>query len=187
MVSRPIQRVVAVVLAAAVISFLGPVPALAGAASPLSGRVLSPSRQPEAGAVVALYDASTDATFRSEPTDARGAFRVSGAPAGTYAVVVETPRGAYLAADALRLDPASPRAVSLSLTASAEPPKGSGGAAAPEAPAPSPAPSGEAGKGKPAAKPKLAPWAKWVIVGGIVVGGALVVNAVTKEEKSSPF
>ncbi len=184
MASRPMQRVVAVVLAAAVMSFLGPLPVLAAGGSPLSGRVLSPERQPQEGVVVALYDAGSDTTFRSQPTDARGAFRVEQAPAGTYAVVVETPKGAYLAADALRVDPASPKAVSLSLVASAEPPKG---APAPEAPKPAPEPPADAGKAKPAAKPKLATWAKWVIVGGIVVGGALVVNAVTKEEKASSF
>lgn len=188
MSSRPFQRAVAVALAVATSLFTGNLHLLAGSGTLLSGRVLAGPEQPRAGVVVALYDTRTEDTFRSSPTDARGTFHIDAAPAGTYALLVETGEGAFLASDHIRLDAGSARAVSLSLQPGADPVPPAGEQPKPAEPTPdtpkaSPAPA----SAKQQKQQKLAPWAKWVIVGGVVVGGALVINALTQEDSASPF
>lgn len=189
MSSRPFQRSVAVALAVATAVFTGNLHLLAGSATLLSGRVLAGPEQPRAGVVVTLYDTRTEDTFRSAPTDSRGAFHIDTAPPGTYALLVEAGEGAFLASDSIRLDSGAPRAVSLSLNPGADPvpPQGE----QPKAPEPkAPEPPKDQSEPAPAKTPKqkkAAPWAKWVIVGGIVVGGVLVIDSLTKEDTASPF
>jgi hypothetical protein len=144
---------------------------MAGAPSTLSGRVLTQNgTDPRPGVVVALVEPATERAYRSSPTDARGAFTIDAAPAGDYALLVEAPEGAFLASNHMQLAPGVNRPVSLALKPGkqGEPP------AAPAAPA-------EPKKGGPPT------WAKWVIAGAIVVGAAIVVDAVTKSDEASTF
>jgi hypothetical protein len=144
---------------------------MAGAPSTLSGRVLTQNgTDPRPGVVVALVEPATERAYRSSPTDARGAFTIDAAPAGDYALLVEAPEGAFLASSHMQLAPGVNRPVSLALKPGkqGEPP------AAAAAPA-------EPKKGGPPT------WAKWVIAGAIVVGAAIVVDAVTKSDEASTF
>jgi hypothetical protein len=139
---------------------------LAGSPSSLSGRVLAPNgADPRAGVVVALVEPATERAFRSSPTDAKGAFTIDTAPAGNYAVIIEAPEGAFMAASQVQLAPGVNRPVSLAL----KPGRASGGTP--------PASGGSTGGG-------MATWTKWVIAGGVIIGGAIVVNAVTQTSDS---
>jgi hypothetical protein len=140
----------------------------AGAPSSLSGRVLAQNgADPRPGVVVTLVEQPSERAFRSSPTDAKGAFTIDSAPAGSYALVVEAPEGAFLASSNVQLAPGVNRPVSLALK------PGKAGEAAPEQAA-----SGQ----KPSGVPTLA---KWVIAGAIVVGAAIVIDAVTKNNNEA--
>jgi hypothetical protein len=146
-----------------------------GAPSTLTGRVVAQNgADPRAGVVVTLVEPASERAFRSSPTDARGAFKIDAAPAGSYALIVEAPEGAFLAASNLQLAPGMNRPVSLALKRAAE-----------GEPAPPPAGTTEAPKEKK--KGELPTWAKWVIAGGVVVGAAIVVDAVTSNDEASSF
>ena len=167
-----IRRLVAVSLAVSVLGLLATGPLLAQAPTRLSGRVLAENgSDARAGVVVALVDTNAEKVFRSDPTDARGAFRVDAPAAGRYALVVEAPEGAFLASDGLDLAAGANKPVALAL----KPAKGRQGAPA-DTPPPTPPPS-----------TGLPNWAKWVIAGGIVVGAAIVVDAVTSDDEASEF
>ena len=144
---------------------------VAAAPSTLSGRVLMQDGvEPRPGVVVALVEPASERAYRSSPTDARGAFTIDAAPAGDYALLVEAPEGAFLAANHMQLAPGVNRPVSLALKPGkqGEPPAAPPAAAEPK-------------KGGPPT------WAKWVIAGAIVVGAAIVVDAVTKSDEASSF
>ncbi len=141
----------------------------AGSLSTLTGRVLAQNgTDPRAGVVVTLVETASEHAYRSSPTDARGAFTIETAPPGSYALVVEAPEGAFLASSDLRLAPGMNRPLALALKPGKqnEPPPD--------------APSGSGGK-----KGGVPAWAKGVIAGGIVVGAAIVVDAVTSETKEA--
>jgi hypothetical protein len=147
---------------------------MAGAPSTLSGRVvMQDGVEPRTGVVVALVEPASEVAYRSSPTDARGAFTIDAAPAGDYALLVEAPEGAFLASSHMQLAPGVNRPVSLALK-----PGKQGEPPAPPAETPAPA---EPKKGGPPT------WAKWVIAGAIVVGAAIVVDAVTKSDEASSF
>ncbi len=168
MSSNNLRRAVAIVLALAVTSLTAYLPAAAGSAAVLRGRVVgADGTTPRPSAVVTLVDPSSERTFSSEPADARGFFRIDAAPAGSYSVVVETRDGAYLAAKALPLSAGANQPVSLALKPGAPVSAGEG----------TPKPSGGGGK--------LVPWQKWVIVGGIVVGAIVIADAVSGEEEKT--
>jgi hypothetical protein len=165
------RRLTAVSLALSVAGLTSAGPLLAQSPTSLSGRVLAANgADARSGVVVALVDTSAEKIFRSQPTDARGAFKVDAPAAGRYALVVEAPEGAFLASDGLVLAPGQNRPVSLALKPGRQGTE----------PAPSPAPSSAASSGLPN-------WAKWVIAGGIVVGAAIVVDAVTSDGEASAF
>jgi Carboxypeptidase regulatory-like domain len=143
---------------------------MAGAPSSLTGRVLMQNgADPRPGVVVALVEPASERAYRSSPTDARGAFTIDAAPAGDYALLVEAPEGAFLASSHVQLAPGVNRPVSLALKPGRqdEPPAGS----TPPEPKKSGPPT----------------WAKWVIAGAVVVGAAIVVDAVTKNDEASKF
>jgi hypothetical protein len=166
------RRFLAVSLVVCVAGLSSAGPLLAESPTSLSGRVLAENgSDARSGVVVALVDTSAEKIFRSQPTDARGAFRVDAPAAGRYALVVEAPEGAFLASDGLVLAPGQNRPVSLALK------KGKQTEPAPANP-PATAPAPSAG---------LPNWAKWVIAGGIVVGAAIVVDAVTSDDEASAF
>ena len=146
--------------------------AQAGSPATLSGRVVTQDGAgPRAGVVVTLFEPASEKAYRSSPTDARGAFTIDAAPAGSYALVVEAPEGAFLASSNVQLAPGVNRPVSLALKPGkqGEPPAGS---------TPPPAAATKA-SGPPT-------WAKWVIAGGIIVGAAIVVDAVASDSEASP-
>ncbi len=138
--------------------------AFAAAGASFRGKVVAAGGgAPRAGVVVALVaPSSTEAIYRSSPTDDRGVFRVEGVPAGSYRLLVETPDGTFLASDPVELEAGPNRPVSLALRADP------------------PAEGGASGAGQ-------SRWQKWVIVGGIVVGALIVVDALTEEDQASPF
>ena len=163
-----LRRITASLLVAGFFALMSP-GTLAAEGSTFSGRVLGPDgADPRTGVVVTLVDRAADRTYASAPTDAKGAFSVSTAPAGRYAVLVEAPEGAFLASNELTLAPGVNRPVSLSLR------PGKQGAPTP------PPPSGSA-----PAKKGLPTWEKWVIAGGIVIGAAIVVDAVTSDNNEA--
>ena len=148
---------------------------MAGAPSSISGRVLTQNgTDPRSGVVVALVEPATERAYRSSPTDAHGAFTIDAAPAGDYALLVEAPEGAFLASSHMQLAPGVNRPVSLALK------PGKQG----EPPAPAPPPAAAPAEPKKSGPPT---WAKWVIAGAIVVGAAIVVDAVTKSDEASSF
>jgi hypothetical protein len=113
--------------------------------------------------VVSLYDAESDATYRSQPTTDEGMFRIDSAPAGSYTLLTEAPEGVYLAAENLELAPGrnSPLALTLSETA------------------PNLAPA----KASTTQKDGLPMWAKGLIAGVIVAGGVLLIIKATEDEE----
>jgi hypothetical protein len=166
-----LRRPLAIAVALALVTLTSADALVAGAPSTLTGRVLAQNgADPRAGVVVTLVEPASERAYRSSPTDARGAFKIDAAPAGSYAVVVEAPEGAFLAASNLQLAPGMNRPVSLALKTAAEGEPPAGTTAAPPAKK-----SGE-----------LPTWAKWVIAGGVIVGAAIVVDSVTKNNEASP-
>ena len=161
--TSPLRRQTALVLVCGLAFLASSGPMLAAQTSTLTGRVLAANgADPRSGVTVTLVDTASEQAYRSSPTDARGAFAIASAPAGSYALVVEAQEGAFLASNNLQLAPGVNRPVSLALK-----PGKQGDTPAPASP---PAPGKKAG---------LPTWAKWVIAGGIVVGAAIVVDAVT--------
>jgi hypothetical protein len=161
MSSSSFRRVVSGVLLVTLALLVANLPALAGSNAVFRGRVLDADGvSPRPGVVVTLVDEGGRRTFDSAPADARGYFRVDTAPAGTYAVVARASEGAFLAADSVTLNPGTNKPLALALKA---------GAAA-------------GGGGGTPRRDRLSGWLKWVIVGGIAVGGLIVADAITKEE-----
>ena len=96
-----------------------------------------------------------------------GRCTIHNVPPGTYTVLIETPDGAYLASDGLTLTAGDNQPLLLAI--SNDPPTG-------------PPPGLAAGGGWPT-------WVKWVVVGVIVVVGAVVINEVTEDDETpgTPF
>ena len=180
MSSTVLRRSTAAALVAGLVTLTSPGALFASSPSTLSGRVLTQNgADPRPGVVVTLIEPASEQAFRSSPTDARGVFTIDTAPAGSYALVVEAPEGAFLAASNIQLAPGVNRPLSLALKP--------GKQDQPPAPAPTPAPSPDTPATPPAAKPKgaLPTWAKWVIAGGIVVGAAIIIDAVTSDSNEA--
>jgi hypothetical protein len=164
------RRFTATTVILAVIAFVVVSPVWADTNAVFTGKVLeSDPPAPKAGVVITLVEPSSEKTYSSTATGADGLFRVDSAPAGSYRVVAETPQGAYLATDAVDLSAGDNRPVSLTL-----------GSAAPNYQSTSDA-GGQQSQGG-----SLPTWAKWVIVGGIVVIGAAAVASVTSDDDETP-
>ena len=174
MLSPALRHKTAVAVALGLITMSSSGAVLAGSPSILTGRVLTQNgADPRAGVVVTLIEPASERAFRSSPTDARGAFTIDAAPAGSYALVVEAPEGAFLAASDLQLAPGLNSPLSLALK------PGKQG----QPPAEAPPQDSIANKKKGA----LPTWAKWVIAGGIVVGAAIIIDAVTSSDDASTY
>jgi hypothetical protein len=174
MLPPALRRKTALALAVALVSLTSSGTLLAGTTSTLSGRVMAQNgADPREGVVVTLIEPNSEKAFRSSPTNAHGAFTIDSAPAGNYTLVIEAPEGAFLAADNLQLAPGMNRPLSLALKPGKQ----------------STPPPAEATPQDTTAKKKgaLPTWAKWVIAGGIVVGGAIIIDAVTSEDTASSF
>jgi hypothetical protein len=173
MSSSALRRSTAVALILGLVTLTSSGAIQAGSPSTLTGRVLTQNGvDPRPGVVVTLIEPASERAFRSSPTDARGAFTIDAAPAGSYALVVEAPEGAFLAASDLLLAPGVNRPLSLALKPGKQD----------QPPAATPPPDSDAKK-----KGAVPTWAKWVIAGGIVVGGAIIIDAVTSSDDASTF
>ena len=155
------RRALALALAATTALFFVPGPVLAAGEAQLAGRVFdADGATPRPGVVVTLVDTATDASVSSEPTNDEGTFRIEQAPAGSYHVLAETSEGAFLAAEAVDLEPGANQPLSLTLKVA-------------------PAMEGTTGS-------KMKTWKKWLIAGGIAVGALFLINEVTDEADASP-
>lgn len=173
--SRVVRRTLASLLAVTTVATYGAFPIFAEASALVSGRVTeADGAKPRAGVVVTLVDEAGQKTFRSSPTDARGAFKIDQAPAGRYGMLVETSEGAFVASNAVEVKSGANRPVALSLKSA----------------------SGRAEGEKPSSggsKSTTPTWAKWVIGTGIVLGGIIIADAVTggdlfgSEDEASSF
>jgi hypothetical protein len=142
------QRLLAITLTLTISLFLIPVPALSGTEAQFGGRVFQQDGStPRVGVVVTLYDTATERAISSPPTDERGFFNIDDAEPGSYAVLAETPEGAYLANDSLALKAGKNKPLALTLSSSAT-------KLAP----------GASGKG-------MSKFAKWTIAGAIALAG----------------
>ena len=180
MPSSALRRSTAAALVLGLVSLTASQAFAAGTPSSLSGRVMTQSgTDPRPGVVVTLIEPVSEQAYRSSPTDARGSFTIDAAPAGSYALVVEAPEGAFLAASNVQLAPGLNRPLSLAL----KPGKQDQPAPTPPEPTPAPAP---ASTPPPASTKKTVPtWAKWVIAGAVIVGGAIVIDAVTSDDNEA--
>jgi len=161
-----IRPIIAVALASVLTFTLVPAPLLAADSGVVMGRVVkSDQRTPVVGATIVFVNPATMDEIRSAPTGDEGAFRVD-APAGSYIVLVETETGAFLASESLAVASGPNRLLSFTLDGTVQPTVN----------------LGAQGGG-------LSNLAKWLIVGGIVVGAALVIDSATddSEPPSSPF
>ena len=165
-----LRRPAAVVLSAGLVLMASSGLLVAAPPSTLTGRVLAANgADPRPGVVVTLVDPASETMYKSSPTDAKGAFAIGTAPAGSYAVLVEAPEGAFLASSNVQLAPGVNKPVALALK------PGKQGDPPPAAPPAAPStPSGG-----------IPTWAKWTIAGGIVVGAAIVVDAVTSDSNEA--
>lgn len=157
------RRAMALGLAFATLSLLGAPPALAGEAAILAGKVFrADGVTPRPGVVVHLVDPGTEREYPSAPTRDDGAFRVEGAPAGTYRVLAETSDGAFLAGAPLTVAAGANRPVSLTLAGAAPAFQSSAD------------PTATSGPGSE--------WGRWAIAGGIVIAALFVINEVTDDQ-----
>jgi len=160
-----LRKSVALIVIAGMAGFAALSPALAANAV-FTGRVLdSDGVTPRAGVVVTLVGDTPDRVYRSEPTRNEGAFRIESAPAGAYALIADTPAGAFLADGSLRLREGTNNPLALTLNAGAQPNYQSD-------------PTGAAGtNGLPA-------WARWTIAGAIGVAAVLLVINATEDNET---
>jgi len=159
------RRLVAGALVLTMTVLFANLPVVADSNAVLRGRVLEGDGvNPRPGVVVTLVDESSRKTYDSAPADARGFFRVDSAPAGTYAVVARASEGAFLAADSVKLMAGENKPLALALKANAT------------------APASPTEKTR---SDEMSSWLKWLIVGGIVIGGLAVANSIMQEETPS--
>jgi hypothetical protein len=159
---RPVAATVAVALLIAV-------PNVAAWAQPtgatLEGRVLAADgATPRPGAVVELAVDVDGPAWTSAPTGRDGSFRLEGAPAGTYALLVRDGEEVYVAAERFPVAAGSNGPVELSVQPRLVPAQ-SGGS-------------------------KIPTWGQWLIAGGIAIGGAYLFEQVMKDDtepSASPF
>lgn len=160
--TSPLRSVLALCLTVSTAMTLVVAPAFAEDPASFGGRIFdSDGVTPRDGVTVTLVDTETHQVFRSKPSGSEGAFRIEAAPPGSYRMLAETGEGAFLAAEAVRLEPGRNRALALSLNASAEDPAGGSGTSAPA-------------DGMPL-------WAEIVVAGSIALGALLVIDELSSE------
>jgi len=135
-------------------------------ATVFSGKVLGAGgTSPREGVIVRLVGATPETSYAAQPTGNDGAFRLEGAPPGSYRVVAEAAEGAYLAADGFELAAGASRPLALTL-AQASPDFQTTGSTTTTS----------------ASTGGLPTWAKWTIVGGIALVALWAIDSVTEDE-----
>ena len=167
MTSSRFRTSLALALAVTVACTLTPAPLFAASgAATFTGQVLQSDGTPRAGVQIILVNDQRQAEFESTLTADDGTFRIEGAAAGTYSVVVDTPEGAFLAAESVVLTPGVNPRLSLTLQSLAA--------------------QGTVGAGQSLGG---VTWGQWTIFGAIALAAAVVIHEVTDdvEEPASPF
>lgn len=158
-----LHRLLAATLAIAMTTTFAGVATFAGTegTTVVHGRVTAEDgTTPRPGAIVALAVDAGGSTWASAPTADDGTFRVEGAPEGTYALVVREGERVYLAAERFPVRAGVTGPLELSVQPSLAPAQSGGG--------------------------KLPTWGQWLIAGGIVVGGAFLVDEVVTDDTEPP-
>ena len=166
--ATPFRRALALTMILSTLWLIGAAPLVAEEDARFSGRVFrSDGATPRSGVVVTLVEPEFLRTFSSGPTNDEGAFTIDGAPAGTYKLVAEVEEGAFLASDSFELSSGDNRPLALALQES----------------------NTNLAPGQSSSGGGFPTWAKWVIAGGIVVIGAVLISDATDDPESevSPF
>jgi hypothetical protein len=142
-----------------------PVSAGAAPASLTGALVHAADQTPLVGAKLHVGNPETGAIVTAAPTDAKGAFRVTGLEAATYELAVETAGGLYVVATPVRLAPGQARTLSVAIAATA--------AAADD--------DDDDKPGAANAPAKTSLWENPLTAALIVLGGAIVVGYVVDE------
>jgi len=170
MTAGPIRRFTArILLPVTAVMLLSPA-TFAGNSGAFRGRVLhGDGVTPHEGVTVRLIDPRTEQDFPSTPTSEDGGFSIEEAPTGEYRVLVETPEGAYLTSNSVRLQSGENRPVTLALNTFG--------------------PDYQTQQGLGGGGSGLGTITKWIIVGVIVVGALFVIDELTEDNEvdASPF
>ncbi len=111
------KRLAASITIVVLVSFASMPTVGAGSAASWGGRVFNGDRAtPRAGVVVSLRSGTGQASVRSEPTRADGAFLIESMPPGTYTLAVETGEGVFVSAEPLNLQPGTNTPLALALS-----------------------------------------------------------------------
>jgi len=106
MMTGLLRRFMVVTLVAALAGVFSLTPAWSNGDASWRGRVIDiDGVTPRTDVVVNLVTDLGDIAASSEPTRADGAFSIDRAPAGDYALLIETPDGAFLAGETMSLQP----------------------------------------------------------------------------------
>ncbi len=160
MMSIPFRRPFAALLVLAMSTVLH-LPSAGALDATFSGRVFGvDGATPRSGVTVHLLQGDGETMFRSRATGTDGTFVIEQAPAGSYALLVETPEGAFLAAENLELKPGANKPLALALGAAGE--------------------ASGLGSATPTKR-----WLKWLIIGLLGVSGLYVIDEVTSSEDPS--
>ena len=87
-----------------------------GTTSEISGRVLDTAGEPLAGAKVIAYHLSSEETYISTVTNAKGQYEILNLPYGYFDVAVEAEDGLYLASQVVNVAPSSQTVMTLNLS-----------------------------------------------------------------------
>ena len=167
MLFATLRRATATLLVMTVLALMTVVPAVAEDGAVFNGKVYgSSAADPMSGVVVTLVEPTSETTYSSQPSMDDGTFRVEGAPAGSYRVVAETKRGAFLAGTPVSLAPGKNQPVALTLgQVDTQTSQSTGGS------------QSQSG---------LPKWAKWTIVGGIAVIALIAIDNITDDTDDEP-
>jgi carboxypeptidase family protein len=187
------SRLVAGLAILSLVLATGPAPLVAAAApgASIAGRVfLSDARTPVREAVVKAFNRDSEKTFESPATGPDGAYALDGLEPGEYDLGISTGSGLFLVETSVKVSPGQKRAASFALQPYTQEQgdaqgsqQGEGQQAKPE----DQKPSGQAEKPKKLKRPRSAaatmhnPW----VVTGVIVGGALVIGAISSSVNDS--
>ena len=113
---RRIETGLAWVLILSMIAFFSPGLMAAGTVSVFGTVIERESGSPLEGAVVHLLDPNSEDAHASAPTNGEGSFRLDRVPPSSYALVIETEEGAFVAGTPLDVGPGEPQSIQVAVT-----------------------------------------------------------------------